>query len=98
MPFVVYRSGAEIFRGLLSSLSDRKPCKTKIIAFIGRSCKLLAECRLIAYPSQACSVSRPIRLKSRQKGVLASWELMQGTSAQEMSGVFDQSAGTNTGG
>ena len=58
MSSAVYRSGAEVFRGLLSSLSDRKPCKTKIIAFIGRSCKLLAECRLIAYPSQACSVSR----------------------------------------
>ena len=68
MPFVVYRSGAEIFRGLFSSLSDRKPCKTKIIAFIGRSCKLLAECRLIAYPSQACSVSRTHTVEVATKG------------------------------
>ena len=68
MPFVVYRSGAEIFRGLLSSLSDRKPCKTKIIAFIGRSCKLLAECQLIAYPSQACSVSRTHTVEVATKG------------------------------
>ena len=68
MPFVVNRSGAEIFRGLLSSLSDRKPCKTKIIVFIGRSCKLLAECRIIAYPSQACSVFRTHTVEVATKG------------------------------
>ena len=57
MPSVVYHSGAENFRGLLSGVSERKPCKKKILAFINAPCKLLVERRLIAYPSQACSVS-----------------------------------------
>ena len=68
MPSVVYRSGAEVFRSLLPGVSDRKPCKTKIIAFISRSCKLLAECRLIAYPSQACSVFRSHTVEVATKG------------------------------
>ena len=68
MPSVVYHSGAENFRGLLSGVSERKPCKKKILTFINAPCKLLVECRLIVYPSQACSVSHSHTAEVATKG------------------------------
>ena len=64
MPSVVYHSGAENCRGLLSGVSRKK----KILAFINAPCNLLVECRLIAYPSQACSVSHSHTAEVATKG------------------------------
>ena len=43
MPSMVNRSGAENFRGLVSDVSEIKPCKTKIIAI--KSKYLLSDCK-----------------------------------------------------
>ena len=98
MPSVVYHSGAENFRGLLSGVSERKPCKKKILAFINAPCKLLVECRLIAYPSQACSVSHSHTAEVATKGRSSFLGADAGSFRIKNFWGFDQSTGTHTGG